>query len=699
MGLDPRHDGHGDMDMGSMGTTSGVPGYFYMQKMYWVVIGSVIAFAALLNLLDNILLWQRQQSLNAKPKFFLASLYATVTALGRETNSASLPTYRLGWLTLRSPPSGKLIVVLSYLVTITVMCLYMYDTGDQWSWEDIAYRCGCIAQAQLPLIFLLAGKQNIIGCLTGMSYERLNWLHRWVARILWLTATFHLMFWFRSWARYDYIRVKLSTDRLTQTGFASWCILTAIVAFSFAPIRRFNYEVFVISHLVLFAGLIGSIYTHVTYGKTYIWFCVGIFFLDRTARLAVAAVANLSFLHRRSPGRHWLWANRATLTPLPGNITRITIDKPVLKWSPGQHVFLSCHTVVPLQSHPFTIASLPCDEKLEFLVQARRGGTKRFHRFASKSRLLPNSGSAPSYQRVANDEPSLVGHKLVGMEGPYGRIRPLRQFDSIVFLAGSTGATFTVPLMRDIIQRWKDNVGGSKAIVTRKIRFVWVIKARDRLCWFQEQLENALSDVANIRTSEGHLNKDLDLSIYITCDEELDASKASVPCEPSEHGPAEIASAAVFHGEEKYQLGLDEKVEVQSLGSNGDAAADASRGCCCKKAANEDAAPMSCCCVRPTSSSDDSISSSVNEKGGKSSALEPHSAHTGLKLVSGRPKPRSLIRKVLEEAEGESAVVVCGPQGLQDDVRRSVVALSDERAVHKGTGAQGIFLHVEGFCY
>lgn len=695
MVLDPRHDGHGGMDMGSMGTASGVPGYFYMQKMYWVVIGSIIAFAALLNLLDNILLWQRQQSLNAKPKFFLSSLYATVTAISRETNSASLPTYRLGWLTLRSPPSGKLIVVLSYLVTVTVMCFYMYDTGDQWSWEDIAYRCGCIAQAQLPLIFLLAGKQNIIGYLTGMSYERLNWLHRWVARILWLTATFHLMFWFRSWARYDYIRVKLSTDRLTQTGFASWCILTAIVAFSFAPIRRFNYEVFVISHLVLFAGLIGAIYTHVTYGQTYIWFCVGIFFLDRAARLAVTAVVNLSFLHHRSPGRHWLWANRATITPLPGNITRITIDKPVLKWSPGQHVFLSCHSVVPLQSHPFTIASLPSDERLEFLVQARRGGTKRFHRFASK---LPGSRAGIAYKRVANDEPSFVGHKLVGVEGPYGRIRPLRQFDSIVFLAGSTGATFTVPLMRDIIQRWKTNVAGSRAIVTKRIRFVWVVKAPDRLCWFQEQLENAISDVANIRRSEGHSDKELDLSIYVTCDEELDASKTNVPCETSEHAPAEITSGALFEGQAKYQHGLDEKIELQSLNSNGDVTGETSRKCCCKDAANEDAAPKTCCCPRLTSSSDGSNSSLI-EKGDNVSALDTPSAHTGLMLVSGRPKLRSIIRKVLEEAEGESAVVVCGPQGLQDDVRRTVVALSDERAVHKGTDAQGIYLHVEGFCY
>lgn len=44
-------------------------------------------------------------------------------------------------------------------------------------------------------------------------------------------------------------------------------------------------------------------------------------------------------------------------------------------------------------------------------------------------------------------------------------------------------------------------------------------------------------------------------------------------------------------------------------------------------------------------------------------------------------------------------MVVCGATGLRNDVQDSVVALSDERAVNKGTGAQGIYLHVEGVDY
>ncbi|EXJ80212.1 hypothetical protein A1O1_08354 [Capronia coronata CBS 617.96] len=691
--LFPRHDDDDmDMDMGSMGTSSGVPGYFYMQKMFWAVIGAVIGFAALLNLLDHILLWQRQRSLNAKPKSFIWSFYATMTAVGREINGASMPTYQFKSLKLRAPSLGKTVMVLSYLITVLVFCFYKYDTGDQWSWENIAYRCGCIAQAQLPLVFLLAGKQNIVGFLSGISYERLNWLHRWVSRILWLTATFHLIFWFRSWARYDYIKVKLSTDQMTQTGFAAWCILTAVMATSFAPMRRVSYEMFVVMHIILFAGFIGAVMLHVDYGKTYVWVCVGLFFFDRVLRFVVTLVANLSFFHRQSPGRGRIWANKATLTPLPGDVTRITIDNPVLRWTPGQHVFLACHTVVPLQSHPFSIASLESDNKLEFIVQARKGGTRRFHRFASKNSSLPaHSGVGGARQQLA------------AVEGPYGKIRPLRQFDSICLIAGGTGATFTVPLMRDIVQRWKASIDGTLAIVTRKVRFVWVVKSQDRVGWFKDQLESVLLDVQRIRQIDRYTEKEVDLSIYVTCDEELEASNTDGVCQPAARGVVQLSdrrsSEAGVDGSLTKKT-LDEKVEVRSIAS-----ADANNDgcgpdgtCCCKTAVDEDGMPAKCCCCGPSSSSLSS-SSSIKEKTLEALSTRPAEPRPQLKLVAGRPKPRNIIRKVLEEAEGESAVVVCGPQGLQDDVRRSVVALSDERAVHKGTGAQGIYLHVEGFSY
>lgn len=45
----------GDMPMGSMSMGDGIPGLFYLQNMYWVIVGSAIAAAAVVNTLNRVL--------------------------------------------------------------------------------------------------------------------------------------------------------------------------------------------------------------------------------------------------------------------------------------------------------------------------------------------------------------------------------------------------------------------------------------------------------------------------------------------------------------------------------------------------------------------------------------------------------------------------------------------------------------------
>jgi len=62
-----------------------------------------------------------------------------------------------------------------------------------------------------------------------------------------------------------------------------------------------------------------------------------------------------------------------------------------------------------------------------------------------------------------------------------------------------------------------------------------------------------------------------------------------------------------------------------------------------------------------------------------------------------RPSVESMIRPAVEAAVGETAVVTCGGLTITAQARTFVAALSDERAVHKGTGAQGIYLFTETY--
>ncbi|KAI9768955.1 MAG: hypothetical protein M1840_004551 [Geoglossum simile] len=708
-----------NMDMGNM-AMNGVPSLFTLQQMYWAVVGTAIACAAAVHVYETALCQQRLYAASgllptpAKPKNILLRVCATTAATVREVAYAAPPPITFGSYKFRLPPLGRVIIVLSNLVTLVVLCLYKLNPKDQWQYEDIGYRCGFVTICQLPLLFLLAGKKNIIGFLTGSSYERLNWLHRWVARCLFFTTLLHMGYFFASWARYDYIMVKIKTDAITQKGLGAGVVLLWIVLSSVSPIRGWNYEVFVIQHLLSFAALLVMIYLHVPQEvRVWIWIPVGLFFLDRLLRLAVVLFNNFSLFHprRRRDGKcSGVWACKAEFVPLSHNTTRVIIANPPINWEAGQHVFLSCHSIVPLQSHPFTIFSLPEDGKMEFLIKAKRGGTGRFFRHAERNRGLPTT------------EGSHISRKSIAIEGPYGRIRPLQQFDTVILLAGSTGASFTMPLMRDIVSRWGGQSQSTSALgafkrqgaVTRKIRFVWVIKGRTQVDYFRNEIERVITDVKNLQI--GRRGGAVDISIYITCDESFTSDQNSTSLASSsnfsrEHGKAEEAEFTnndekklpqTKESETKVQEKIEEKIEVEPL-----------KCCCTNILEDENAIAPTCNCdscgppaspkvfvseksapppdYNPTAASTPSTTPSLK--------VENHPSPSPIRILSGRPDCRNIIQKELELAYGESAVIVCGPSSLVDTVRDAVVTLSDERAVHKGTGAQGIYMHTEYFGY
>lgn len=522
------------------------------------------------------------------------------------------------------------------------------------------------------------------------------------------------------WAPYNYFPIQLKQNKLVWRGLAAWCVLVWINFSSSTPIRGWNYELFVAQHVVSFALLIGFVYVHAPPElQGYVWAAVALFFFDRVSRTVRFLYANISLFHP-SAKRKGLLACKAEFTALPHDTTRITIRNPPISWSPGQHVFLSCQGLAPLQNHPFTIASIPEDGKMEFLVKAQSGGTRRFFKHAQKSQGLAETTSG--YGLVIPPTPLLLTvsrSKTVTIEGPYGCHRPLRQFDSIVLLAGSTGATFTVPLLRDVLQGWRENNDPSiasksslfaspKGAVTRHVRFVWVVKSRGQLKMFAEQLSSVYTEFQTLQDQMRDIK--LEVTVYVTCDEsftEEHRSLLSTMIAPKstaalskalEHGTVEIRSRSTGNKDE-YKDSKGEVKEITTSTSNeeGDACGPDSK-CCCRTTIDEASSsnPAPCCCCTPANLSASSRSSTSSVQQSRKRRLL---VHPSIQIFSGRPQTKDIIRRSLEQALGESAVVVCGPQGLVSDVKQGVVELSDERAVHKGTGAQGVYLHTESFGY
>jgi len=750
------------MDMSTDDMNVGTISVEWFPQVYWIFVGAVIATFTLANAFEYLLYRQRlgaalkSKPSPARPKNWLFKSLATFTAVIREISQYSLPNIKFrNNIILRQPSFGPLFLVLANALLLLVLCFYAINPRDATQYQNLGYRTGYLSLGQLPLIFLLAGKRNIIGWFTGSSYERLNWLHRWISRTLLITVTLHMSWWFADWAPYDFTTYQLKHDRVTQTGFSAWVILLWIVFSSTTPIRGWSYEFFVIQHAVSFIGFIVTVMVHTP--KTdwvWIWPAIAVFAFDRLVRGLYTMWTNLAIFHpkaRRQGNMSGLWACRAELTALPQNMTRITIQNPPMSWKPGQHAFLSCHSVVPLQSHPFTISSIPQDGKLEFLVKAHKGGTRRFFAHAEKQVSLPSMQNA--------SVPTTI---VVAIEGPYGRIRPLRQFDSIVFLSGSTGATFTVPLLRDLIQQWQRRPAQNglrkyfdvpAGAVTRHIRFVWVVKSRGQANWFANQLGQVAEHVKALR-KEGH-DVEVDMSIYVTCDESFTAdwNASGLPPPPLRAEQRPLSTSRFMenmqstmnlkepplnkdnfrqHDDIVNVREVDPRSEISSASSTTAASAvhtddgkelktcQPDGTCCCQTTIEDEledgeaARNVACECncshnpgtIIPTTST--SFPVPTQEKRSTPSAWNTGSAaamtsqyllHPSISLLSGRPHPRFIIQKSLEQAQGETAVVVCGPRDLNDDARRACVGLSDERAVHKGTGAQGIWFYDEGFGY
>jgi hypothetical protein len=243
----------------------------------------------------------------------------------------------------------------------------------------------------------------------------------------------------------------------------------------------------------------------------------------------------------------------------------------------------------------------------------------------------------------------------------------------------------------------------------RSVRFVWVIKSRGQLECYSEQLSFVSADFQTLQQQLRHIK--LELTVYVTCDSSFteehnslisaftDAKPRPDTDKSREHGAVELRSRTVDEYPESKGMRNDVKESKTIDTPKYNEVAPGS--CCCRNTVDESTSAdviAPCCCSTPVDNASEA-GASIRPRSSSVSTQKKFLIHPSIRVFSGRPDTKDIIRRSLEQALGESAVVVCGPQGLVADVKQNVCSLSDERAVHKGTGAQGIYLHTESFGY
>ncbi|KAK0489535.1 FAD-binding domain-containing protein [Armillaria luteobubalina] len=339
---------------------------------------------------------------------------------------------------------------------------------DPKYWANTA---GNIAASQLSLLVALGMKNNIFSLLTGISFDKLNYLHRMVARVL------CVLIWVHAGGRMKLGLAGAVTwnHPWVQCGLLAGVSLTLLSLVSIRPIRDAGYEVFKVVHLALACIFILSAYFHsngLGLGY-YVWPSILLWGLDRFLR----ALRLLVFTSKATLN------GNATVDVLSSHFLRLKVVKPkFLRWAPGQSVYLTIPGVSLIQAHPFTISgveTVDSEEKLVFLIRVRNGITRRLLHKAQDS-----------YKAA------------VFLDGPYSSPPLLRGHETVILIAGGSGVAFTLPLLLDVLRQCK----AGKPPCSR-VLFVWAIRDANHISWISELLHGALDGVSNI---------EVDIYIYIT---------------------------------------------------------------------------------------------------------------------------------------------------------------------------------------
>ncbi|TVY19818.1 Ferric/cupric reductase transmembrane component 7 [Lachnellula arida] len=434
------------------------------------------------------------------------------------------------------PPFGIFILLFLYLLFILLLEFIKQDIpGDQHS-EAIGIRAGWLTITQLPLLILLSGKINLIGLITGVSYERLNILHRWVARTMLLTATIHMGVQQGLWNHLGLLTLEWNTDDCPPTekkiGIQAYAFLLWMNLTTLFPLRNSWYELFVLQHILTFFGFIISIMLHLPdtalYTRIYVFIPIGLYILDRILRTARYAWNNIN------PGR-------ATLIGCEGDVVKIVVkSRGVRRWRPGSFVLLGMPRFGVGQSHPVTISSVPAshDGELVFILKAHDGFTKRVFD-AARTGVVPLTAETSEEGRSRDGKDTHIAL----IDGPYGGTHlDLASFSTVVLIAGSTGVSFTLPILLDIAERTK-----SVKLPVREVVFVWTVKARGCRLWVEEELRSVLEALGNFGIG-------ITVKVFITGNEEfgeesegressaeISEQDEEVKVEPTENGNEEEA--------------------------------------------------------------------------------------------------------------------------------------------------------------
>ncbi|PYH34169.1 ferric reductase family protein [Aspergillus neoniger CBS 115656] len=445
----------------------------------------------------------------------------------------SSPRRKLLWWTF--PTRIEAVTVLLFWVLSVVVCTLEYRPVEgNLYWPSIpdqimryaADRTGVLSFANLPLVWLFAGRNNIFIWATGWSFGTFNLFHRHVAWVATLQAVAHTLIYLVIMYQKGNVIRKLHKPYLIW-GTLATVVMVAILPFAMQWFRHRLYETFLLLHILFsIALLLGCFYHTIIFEGhdywNYLWPAVAIWIVDRSLRLIRLIYCNI---HVRANAGKGVQYTRSTATYDPSSDVirlEVTPGSAHIRPSPGDFYYLyQPFRLTGWESHPFTLGAWSYDThdrrfvstkdnevdidvtQVPLLSDPSSPGTTtpdetqlKHPQQHQRNRhiqqqipkfifwIRPYDGWTRSLRQQCINSPDLTTTTTILLEGPYGNHFPLWSYESVLLIAGGTGIAAAVPYIQDHIVRssteseqiLSSSRKDGNTTQTKDMRLIWVTR-------------------------------------------------------------------------------------------------------------------------------------------------------------------------------------------------------------------------------
>ncbi|TID27931.1 hypothetical protein E2P81_ATG00687 [Venturia nashicola] len=336
---------------------------------------------------------------------------------------------------------------------------FMFKTSSAEITAILTNRTGVLSFANLPLVILYAGRNNILLKLTNWSHGTFLLLHRWLAFICTLQACLHSALWLQQ----ELAQKEHSTESKLAYwiwGAAATVGMSILIPSSTLPIRQKFYELFLVWHIVISILIVVGCYLHIylrfvhQWGyETWVFVAMAVWGFDRLMRVLKLTRNGI---------------RTAKITVIDDDYIKVDVEG--VSGAGTAYLYFPTLTWRVWENHPFSVAATvlpPHDRKTHYNPETTTTEVTDIEKIGahetSVSKVFDNGSDTNSLRRTKRKIVGLsfvvrtrgglttaMRHRTslpVLVEAPYGSHPDLSAYSLLIGVAGGVGITAIAPIL------------------------------------------------------------------------------------------------------------------------------------------------------------------------------------------------------------------------------------------------------------